>query len=290
MIEIVLIADKNYFNHATTTINSILKNTKSPTEITCITTDVSLEEIMHIECIFENKNIHFQKFDDSMLKAIKTKNYVSHAAYIKLLLPEIFKEKDKIIFLDSDLILNDDIGKLWDQFDENYTLQAVWNPGYNYDNDVFGLAKEDATFNSGVMLMNLKKMRENDDSDKLFKFIDEKNHLTALNDQAAFNAIYAHVWGKIALKWNVQHQFFLKKAEEFKLNKKEKIALLKSPSIIHFNSNSKPWMFRNIHPFKKKFIMYYTEVNGKLIYQDISMTSFLKKLREALMMRKNKSL
>ena len=279
MIQITLITDKNYFKFALTTIYSILKKTQSDIYITCIVTDVPNEEILNAENFFRKK-VKFLKFDDEVLKGVKTKNHVSRAAYIKILLPQIFPQTERIIFLDSDLLLNDDITELWNKFDETYILQAVWNPGYDYDNHILGLDENDKTFNSGVMLMNLEKMREMKISEALLKFIEEKNHLTRLNDQAAFNAIFAKNWGELDLKWNVQYQFYWLKSQDLKISNTQKREMLSNPSILHFTSHSKPWMFRNAHPFKSDFKKNFSEVNGNLTYEDISFKSLLQRVKE----------
>jgi len=281
MIEVVLITDKNYFKFSLTTIHSLLKSTRSEISITCIITDVSSQDVLKAETFFRKEKIKILKFDDSCFKEIKTKKHVSRAAYIKILLPNILVDKERIIFLDSDLLVRRDISALWDEFNENYMIQAVWNPGYDYDNKICNLDENDETFNTGVMLMNLKKMRDGNITKKLSRFIDEKNHLTKLNDQAAFNAIFANSWGRLDLKWNVQFQFYWKKSGDLKIRLCEKKELLKNPFILHFTSHSKPWMFRNAHPFKYAFKENYFEVNNELLnYNDIIFISALQKLKE----------
>ena len=282
MINIVLVTDRNYIQFAITTIYSVLKSTTEEILVKCFALGFSEDQLINYKNKFNNKSVKFISINDDFLKNIKTKNHVSKAAYLKIFLPEILEDTEKIIFLDSDLLVINDINKLWVQFDENYTIQAIWNPGYNYDNELIGLGLDEETFNSGVMLMNLEKMRINSDSKKLLNFIDEKNHLTKLNDQAAFNAIYAREWGRISLDWNVQNKFYFKKSSYLKLKRCEKKDLLYNPSIIHFTTNSKPWMFKNAHPRKAFFIENYEAVNGKLLYYDKNLISFLKKIKEFL--------
>ena len=280
MINVVFVTDNNYFKFALTAIKSILRNTKEIIEINCITLEVSEKNLINAKENFCGLNVNFIEIEDERIQKLMTKNHVSKAAFIKVLLPEIFANKKRIIFLDSDLILHEDIKYLWNEFDEKYTLQAVWNPGYNYDNKVMGLNENDKTFNSGVMLLNLEKMRNEKSTELLLNFLIEKNHLTKLNDQAAFNAIFALRWGQLPLKWNVQYQFFFKKAEILNITRHEQMNLLNSPGILHFTSNSKPWQSRNIHPFKSQFIEYYEEVNGKLKFSDRNIKALLQKIKE----------
>ena len=279
MVDVVLVTDKNYFNYALTTIQSLLRNTKSEVLVTCIVTDVEIKDVIRAKEFFKNK-IEIMGYDASSLQHIKTKNHISVAAYIKVLLPQIFSEKEKIIFLDSDILVREDIAKIWDEFSDDYIIQAVWDPDYSYDNKVLGLSENDETFNSGVMLMNLQRMREVYITEKLLEFIEKKNHLTKLNDQAAFNGVFAHSWGRLDLKWNVQYHLYWTQARALKMDQEEKRELLNNPSILHFTTHSKPWMFRNAHPFKNEFKEIFNEVNGKIQYDDISLKSMLQRIKE----------
>lgn len=285
MIKIALITDENYFYYALTTIKSIFDHSSEKCEIYCITTDVEIEKIERAKEVFKSYKLTFLHYDLNCLGNIKPKEHVSLAAYLKILLPDILKDEEKIIFLDSDLLIKDDISNLWNLFDKSYSIQAVWNPGYNYDNEIIGLDKSSRTFNSGVMLMNLRKMREENSKERLLKFIDEKNHLTKLNDQAAFNAVFALNWGELPLQWNVQYKFFLEKYESYKIEKREQQILIFNPSILHFTSISKPWMLRNAHPYKKDFKNTYRSVNGRLIYKDYSFISLAKHIKEFLKLK-----
>lgn len=280
MISIALITDDNYFPYALTTIQSVLETTSEDLQIFCVVTDVNQEKINCAYNFFQNDNIKFIYYDYSSISTIKPKNHVSLAAYLKILLPDILKNIDKVIFLDSDLYLLNDIKNLWSMFDDKYFLQACWNPGYNYDNHVFGLDDSEKTFNSGVMLLNLEKIRLENKVIDLIDFIENKNELTFLNDQAAFNAVFAKEWGELPIKWNVQYKFYLGSYEYFSMSKSKFKEIINYPSIVHFTTSSKPWMFRNAHPFKKKFIKTYEQVNGKIYYKDISFNNFLKKVNE----------
>ena len=280
MIKVVLITDENYIKFTMTVIHSILKSTEKKISIICLVTNITEDQLAIYRKKIVHDSIEFLLVNDTYLENIEAKNHVSCTAYLKIFLPNILKDIDKVIFLDSDLVVINDINRLWVQFDDSYTIQAIWNPGYNYDNHVFGLAHDQETFNSGVMLMNLGEMRKNSDSKKLLEFVNEKNHLTKLNDQAAFNAVYAQKWGSIPLDWNVQYSFYFKKSSELKLTYHEKKKILTHPSIVHFTSNSKPWMFRNVHPYKPFFIENYQAINGKLIYDDKNLISFFKKIKE----------
>src|SRR5699024_7062867 len=246
-IHIALITDNNYFNPALVTIKSMLNHTDRNVNIICIITEEINKNLDNIEVEFNNNfsntNLEFVFFDDSVLENVKTKWHVSRAAYVKIYLPEIFSDWNKCIFLDSDLLVRKDIGLLWD-LEMNKEIGAVWNPGYDKDNLIIGNSMEEKTFNSGVLVMNLKLMRENERSMELETFIKEKNDLTHLNDQAAFNAVYINSWYSLPIEWNVQFLFYLRRSKMIGMNKADVKELINDPAIVHFTTSSKHWKFR----------------------------------------------
>lgn len=283
-INIVYVTDKTYFDYMITSIESLIRKTKSEINIKVFLSFQGgikkSEPYKNYFSKYSNLTIEFLDFDISEIKNIEAKNHVSISAYIKVYLEDLLNDWNETIYLDSDLILEDDISNLWSLRNNDILLQAVWNPKYNFDNHVFGLEKEDKTFNSGVMILNLNQMREEKTKEKLLLFLKTKNHLTKLNDQAAFNAIFVNRWGELPLKWNVTYQFFLRRSKYLGISKKEKISLQKNPSIVHFTTGSKPWKFRSSHPYKNEFQNIYKSVINKPIKQNKTMEDLLKKIVE----------
>lgn len=286
-IQIVLITDNNYLKYALVVIESLIDTTEEQVYINLvITEEVDSQSNSIISKINETQKhatINVISFNNSINDNVATKNHVSKAAFVKIHLPNILTEQKKVIFLDSDLLVLKDIKLLWDEFNKtDKTLSASWDPEYYFDNHVLGLEEKDQTFNSGVMLLNLEKMRKNNDVEKLSLFIREKNHLTKLNDQAAFNAVYANNWNRLDNKWNVQYSYYFEKSKKIGLKPSQLNELKRNPSIVHFTTHSKPWDFRNNHPFKKKFLSYYSEIDPNFKFKDISLVSFLKRSKEII--------
>ena len=100
-----------------------------------------------------------------------SQEYFSDAVYLRLKLPEILEDVDKILYIDSDTIVKRDLGELYGNYDiSEYPLAATkefiitqllddWEPA-DYLREEFPLFKE-KYFNSGVLLLNLKWLREN---------------------------------------------------------------------------------------------------------------------------------
>ena len=182
-INIVFITDSAYIIPTNASINSIIKNKSKTTKINIYVIGVNVTE-------FFKKNIEKQSRNNTNIKVIIKKSVgndlpkntiynpiISRADYIKFYLPSILDKLDKVIYLDSDTIVLKDLTALYNiDLEDNYIgaaddWQSTW-----YDN------RDARFFNNGVMLMNLKKMREdniesklleNKKNDKINRFITE---------------------------------------------------------------------------------------------------------------------
>jgi lipopolysaccharide biosynthesis glycosyltransferase len=285
-LNIVFVTDDNYFKHMFIAIESIINNTKKTNCLTFYILDLGIsllnKNLLHDKYNnYSNVNLEFLNVDSSELIKYKIKTHVSTAAYSKIYICDLIKV-DKIIYLDSDLIFNDDILNLWNEFDNEVSIKAVWNPFYNYDNKYLGVADNCRTFNSGVMLLNLDLMRKNGSSKELENYLNKYHDKTKLHDQAAFNAIFKDDWSELDEKWNYQVSMIQNSHIRLGIDKKTYFNLYNNPSIIHFTTNSKPWQFRNNHPYKKLYLKFYRDVLGELENKDINLKSLLQRIREIL--------
>ena len=102
--------------------------------------------------------------------------YFTKAALIRLFFSKIIKE-DKILYLDTDAIVLQDISELWNTDITNYYVAGVIDKGlYNCLDylDLNGIP--DDSINSGVMLMNLAKIRKGKIDDLFIKEINKKKY------------------------------------------------------------------------------------------------------------------
>lgn len=116
-------------------------------------------------------------------------------AMFRVMLPELLPELSKVIYLDADILVNRDIKELWDVDIENYYMAAV--------KDVFvnngsvrpvvvksGEVEAERYFNSGVLYMNLERIRELGNMRHMILEYLKKASGSDLPDQDALNVIY----------------------------------------------------------------------------------------------------
>lgn len=183
----------------------------------------------------------------SGIKNLRTDKHISEAAYLRLLIPQIIgsNEIEKVIYLDSDLIVNKDIKNLWDVELSGYALAAVQTLNFNRHKQL-NMDKGVKYFNSGVLCINLTKWRKENLSKRIIKFINENRTKVIYHDQDGMNAILYDDWIELDPSWNLTSQLLY-------LGKYSKDEL---PNIIHYTEASKPWQLLNNHPFKKEYEKY----------------------------------
>lgn len=193
---------------------------------------------------------------------LKQKNHISPAAYIKFDIPNIFKKFNKILYLDTDIIILKDLMPLWKIILEKYYFACVEDP-LAYFTPTKDFRKRLNTtnekyFNSGVMLLNLEKLREDNLSVKLYDNSLENDWIFV--DQDAFNAVAGHNCKYIPYYYNItgtneRHMGFENlRNNYFKYLKDNNWE--KEGYIYHFTA-TKPWWDKNI-PFANVWHKYFS--------------------------------
>lgn len=222
-VVIAFATDSNYIYYTGVTVFTMLQHISAEHEyhIVIMSSDLTDDELENFEAIIKTyPNVSFEYLDMSKWIAqigaenFYTGNY-SIANYYRLFLCDVLKNEDKIIYLDSDIIVQDDIFKLWATDMQNYAIAAA------LDKNAAGIAitpdevnlkrlcarlnikKPKNYFNSGVMIMNLKKLR-----DMNFLNIVRKEVMTGLKfelvDQDILNRVFENNYLKIDKTWNHQ--------------------------------------------------------------------------------------
>lgn len=218
--------DGDYSVWVGTTIQSIIEHSTSKI-VFHILHDSTLNEINRrkLETVVKNSgnDIMFHKIEINIFDTIEMGRF-SVGALFRVMLPSIIQNQKKIIYLDADLFVNRDIKELWDIDVSDYCLAAVRD-----NTTIKGLATPYAVamgqtsrenyFNSGVLVMNLEKMRSNGNTYQMVMEYLKANKKSQLPDQDALNAIYA---GKCLLLDEVWNYFIdeVRKVENTKLEKK----------------------------------------------------------------------
>ncbi len=186
---------------------------------------------------------------DNRYKNVKVINYLNQIAYYRLSLGNLLPYLNKIIYLDCDILVYKDLFNLFNHNFNGYLMLARKIP--KGMNDTSGILR----INSGVLLLNLKKMREIKFEEKVLKIINE-GFISNVQDQGLLIKYYLEQIGYLNEKYNVPTQgfnslinFYNNKKLKFKNN--DLLYAMDYPAIRHFNGpkksniyiNSKDWWF-----------------------------------------------
>lgn len=197
----------------------------------------------------------------------------SDEIYYRVLVPSLMKSYEKVIFLDADLIVLDDIAKLLKEASDDCLISAVRD--YEgiancYDNNYeqtryriadLGIRNFESYFASGVIVMNVPKFNEQFDVTTLLAFAISKNWKQFDQDLLNFlckdsvQIVKAH-WNFVEDIYGVYHSMPKHLLNEF-IKSEEK------PKIIHYSAKRKPWLNAD-----SKYSKYFWEYAEKTPFYD----------------------
>lgn len=258
-IPVVASSDDNYAAPLSVMFVSLLANTSDPERIHFFVIDGGISELKKSLLKADTKTygsqVTFLNVDNETYASFPTKAHISAPAYYRISIPELFDESvEKVIYLDCDLIVKQDIQALWNFELDGYPVAAIENISSS-TYKASGLKQCDY-FNSGVMLINLKAWRERGIPEKVRQF--KKNHpeLICTNDQCALNGVFKGQWKRLPAIWNMQSGLYRHSPQVDRIFKSETESVLWKPAIIHYIGWSKPWITPCYHPLEGEFRRY----------------------------------
>lgn len=194
ILDCVFITDEGYIIPTITALTSLNENLRSLERcaIHVIAIDLTEASLADLDRVAEHyRNIIVHKVDSgAQFQGLENSSHVSTAALFKFKLPELLADLDKVLYLDGDILIAQDIYESFKgiELGEHYVASVkdinVMKKRKRNPLEKLG-AKYNSYFNSGVMLLNLKKMRENGLTEAMVDF--KKNQKSAYMDQDAFN-------------------------------------------------------------------------------------------------------
>jgi lipopolysaccharide biosynthesis glycosyltransferase len=282
MINIAFVTDGKYAKFTLVTLKSIIENTSERLNVYILYSDIDPNMQDTYARLFDaNKAcITFIRYDIEKYKKYIIKNSnLSYAIFAKFDIPNLI-DQDRVIYLDSDIVLTKDIKKLWDSFNYQYPLMAVANPAYSYwkDKEVLGLSHDEKTLNSGVLLLNNEVIRRDNDVPRLFEFMNQNHELLKLPDEAAFNSVFKNRWLELPPWFNLTTLFYRRNHRIIGMSKASYSEMMQKKTVIHFTGQDKPWSILSPHPDNWIWRKYYKSLFGPYRYADSSLQNILKKI------------
>lgn len=272
IIPIFFATDDNYAPYLGVTLRSLIDNASKDYfyKIHILITSIN-ENNERILKGFESENVSIEFFNvteklDKIGSKLFLRDYYSKATYYRFFIPALFPEYKKALYLDCDIIVVDDISKLYNKDLGNNYVGAIYEEVMATVN-VFGNYVEQALgietlkyFNAGILLMNLEQFRKQDVEGQFVKLL-SRFKFAVTQDQDYLNVICKDKVAHFDLGWNktpIESDF---KEEDLK--------------IIHYKIAWKPWHYDNVlygdyfWKYAKETEYYDIILNEKNNYSDI---------------------
>lgn len=161
---------------------------------------------------------------------------------------------ERVLYLDCDIIFCQSVSLLWNLDMHGKTIAALNDAFSRQYRANINLEPEDVMFNSGVMLIDLNRWKEQKVEDRLLEFISSKQGKIQQGDQGALNAVLSHDTYCFHPKFNsvtifydfTYHELYVyrKPAGKYYTEAEVKEAT-DQPVIIHFTTSflsRRPWV------------------------------------------------
>ena len=237
-ISIAFSCNNEWIDKLAVTVISILENANKNDFYHFYILDGGISEINKIKLSKIKSKINFKleylKINKELFKNAPLSHHFKLETYYRLALANLISD-DKLLYLDVDILVHKNISELFNIDIENYYAAAV--------EDI--LSKERKIhklnvkkyFNAGVLLLNLKKIRDENLEKEFFDVINHHSNLITWVDQCVLNHVFKENVKFLNEKFNFQHHSSITNINN--LYKKVK----KDVIITHFVSTKKPWNF-----------------------------------------------
>lgn len=257
-IHVAITHNDFYTEHCTTTMVSICENSPNEALVFHIIdgglSDFSCRKILEVQEKY-GCEVKFDKVDNKIFEGYKKADYYPVQILWTMILPEIegLLGLDKLIYLDCDLVVHSSLKELWKlDLKDNFIAAVEDANGKKYSGRF--LDGKSKFFNTGLMVINCKKWREEKIPTRAVKMALENTGTALGYDQTVLNMLFLGKVEYLNLKWNLQFcplnvWPYYEDLEEYKF-------AIKNPSIIHFVGDYKPWV-RGLGCFNPKQADYF---------------------------------
>ncbi|MEM1010677.1 MAG: glycosyltransferase family 8 protein [Planctomycetota bacterium] len=185
----------------------------------------------------------------------------------RLLIAELIDpEIDRILYLDSDLVVLDDLSPIF----ELDTGDAVCAAALDYLFPTMGLADngnpkrsaagfvgDEPYVNTGVLLVRPQKWRERNVTERALAVFDEHKDYLNMVDQDALNLLLKGDLHVLDARWNLQLYSLRRPPAHLTSGRRlldDLVAAAENPAIAHFTGKAKPWNGQDLrNPFRPAF-------------------------------------
>lgn len=252
-MEVACAANETYIPHCAAMIHSLL-TAHRPGLVTihflCApdVSDPTIEKLDTMATALGGRLVLHDGLDDQV-SDLPVMDRIPAVMWYRVLLPHLLPATERVLYLDCDTLIVDDLSALWDIDLEASYLGAVTNAfelGMERHATDLGLRSPADYFNSGVLLFNLDRMRADGVTEAILECA--RTRPLIWPDQDALNLVLGGSRLPLDPRWNCMNVLFYGAAAT--IGAEVARAAVARPAILHFEGPqmAKPWHYLNRHP------------------------------------------
>ena len=256
-VPVVFATDKNFIPYLYVALQSLADNSSSENnyDIVILCTDVEEYKQNQFKQL-EKENISVRFYDMANLMSEYRDVWYTHwsyteAMYYRFFIPQLFRDYNKILYLDCDLIINCDIAELYNMDLEGNSLGAATGLARQHEDDQYKeyientlKIQKEKYFNSGVLIFDIEKLKDKNFFDLCINTLKQLKE-PVFPDQDVLNIVFEdnvkYLDCSYNFGWNLIHYY---KDSKERLSDKYKASFINAcnnPKIIHYAGGNKPW-------------------------------------------------
>lgn len=260
-INVALSIDGAYIAHTAAAMSSALDMIDSAATIRFFlltNKTLSQQDRATLPAIFPDCDIHFIDVDKTDFTwAPLNRPHISVAAYYRLNMHKFLPtDIERVIYIDSDIIVVDSLLKLWNTDLGSKPIAGCADEGGVTQSKRLNLPLSHKYFNSGVLIFNLAEIRKSKVLDDISRFYRAHENAITLQDQDILNILFCDRTYILPLKWNINNTIFAYSSIIPSYSVEDSREAVTDPGIIHFTGPHKPWDGSSVNPLSSLYWYY----------------------------------
>jgi lipopolysaccharide biosynthesis glycosyltransferase len=257
-MHVALTADKRFDLGLVVTVHTLLERTQGPLTLTVVTGEDGLKEeaqaFVERRCREAGANLTILPVPRGFGASFQPPwEHHSPAIVYRLMLPELLPDCDRVLYLDCDMVIADDLRPLWEWDLRGHSVGAVrdyWFPTME-EAEVgvaarreLGFRGSTPYFNGGVLLMDLATWRRERIGQRTCDLLWANVGMLDMPDQDALNLVVYGEFAELDPRWNVQiaaMRTLHSLPHPFQRKLEAMPELRRRPGIVHYTGPHKPW-------------------------------------------------
>lgn len=231
---IVTGSDDNYVSGVLVLISSAAFH-NSEARFAVLDMNISAQNRSRIDQLGELLNVSIDRIEvneDAFSHLSVVRSHLTRGTYLRFLIPHLFSQEDRVIYLDCDMVVMDSLHEL-DQVDLGTDIIAAVACPSPASNEVMATGHVEGSYiNAGLLVMNLPLWRKENIVDKCMSILTDPHRILLSEDQSAINIVAKGRIKYLPSRYNVYTDYCAyKRVDEFP----------NFPAVLHYVVSNKPW-------------------------------------------------